>query len=637
MAQPGSFNVDNEEKPRRTRPSIYSFAVEGDERLKYGSQLELILTLVSYAVGLGNLWRFPYLVYENGGGTFLIPYVIALLTLGFPIFILELGLGQMLRQGTVNMWIRLGLPKLRGAGVAATFVTFMAALYYMVIVAWTVFYIGQIFMAVGTGKLPWEDSIPGYECGNATLVVNSTFANDTNLIREGGFFNPDFLEHFWCPETGIPQVGLDVPAGYSMIFRKPDRCPGQAAVRYWNEEALQKSTGITDLGGIVPGMLIAHTIVWIVLYLIVFKGVAVSGKLAYVTATLPYFCLICFFFGSVTLNNASAGLSYYVTADLARLSDVTVWQKAATQIFFSVGIGWGSIVAFGSYGDKNTDFIGHVTKVTLINCGTSIFAGVVVFSILGFLAGELSVVNPCFKSDSIPALEGIGLQGSGLAFVAFPIAISQMTPKFFWAFIFFIMLFTLGVGSGFGYVESITTVIFDSGVAQGQPRWKVAAAICTVCWALGIIFVTRAGDYWVKLFDSYTTVVATFAVCFIECIGMMWMNGGMNWTGFCEKTKRLTGREVPAILGILLKYVGPAYMVILLFLSISAWDLTGNASSGEDVFPDWIIGLGWFIGLIPVIGAILAVSFSTPPELPHMPDETLQDGQDSDLNSPLES
>lgn len=613
---------------------------DGEGRLEYANQLELILTLVSYAVGLGNLWRFPYLVYENGGGTFLIPYLCALLTLGIPIFMLELGLGQMTRQGTVNMWIRLGLPKLRGAGIVATWVTFLAAIYYLVIVAWAVFYVGSVLGSIFEGWTPlgWEDTSPTFlangGCQEPLIICETGAAELPDLFQANGLYNQAYQQHFWCPETGgLPQSVDEIPDGYRQVNApvSPIVCPGQAAIHYWNEEALQKSDSVTNLEGINLKMLLCHTITWIVIYLIVFKGVAVSGKLSYVTATLPYFCLICFFVASLTLENYQAGLNFYITPDWNKLWDVTVWQKAATQIFFSVGIGWGTIVAFGSYGAVTNDYVGHVTKVALINCGTSIFAGFVIFNILGFLANEMSEVNPCFKSDDIAALEGIGLQGSGLAFVAFPIAISRMGGKYFWAILFFIMLFTLGVGSGFGYIESITTVMFDSGMLRGdRPRWQVAGGVCIVCWLLGLLFVTNAGDYWVKLFDSYSTVVATFVVCFIECAGMMWVNR-TNYKAFQAKTLKNTQRDLPWVMGILWGFISPLFMVALLILSIGAFDLTGLGGT-DAAFPDWVLYLGWFLGFIPVLAAIPSI-FTEPIKLAYKPEETLQE---IELNTPLE-
>jgi len=217
-----------------------------------------------------------------------------------------------------------------------------------------------------------------------------------------------------------------------------------------------------------------------------------------------------------------------------------------------------------------------------------------------------------------------------LAFVAFPIAISRMAGKYFWAFTFFIMLMTLGIGSGFGYLESICTVLADSGYTRDMPRWKVAGGVCFVCWFLGILFVTRAGDYWVKLFDTYTTVISVFLISLTEIAGIMWVKTGV-YQAFRAKVQKFTGRELPAFLGILWAYVGPIYIVVLMALSITAFDLTGNEAAGLPVFPTGIIWFGWFIGSVPIMGACWTC-FVKPTDLPHDPEEMLQ----LELTVPLE-
>ena len=91
----------------------------------------------------GNVWRFPYLAQKNGGGAFLIPYVIMLLIEGLPIFLLELAIGQRLRKGSIGAWMRIS-PYLGGVGIASAIVSFNVALYYNTVIAWCLYYFGKV-------------------------------------------------------------------------------------------------------------------------------------------------------------------------------------------------------------------------------------------------------------------------------------------------------------------------------------------------------------------------------------------------------------------------------------------------------------------------------------------------------------
>merc|ERR1711994_951123 len=125
------------------------------ERGQWSNQFEFILSTVGYAVGLGNVWRFPYLAYKNGGGSFLVPYVIMLFFAGLPLFFMELALGQYSRQGPTRVFGRIA-PVFQGLGLAMLGATFFVGIYYNMIIGWTLFYMFSGF----TSELPWEGCTP---------------------------------------------------------------------------------------------------------------------------------------------------------------------------------------------------------------------------------------------------------------------------------------------------------------------------------------------------------------------------------------------------------------------------------------------------------------------------------------------
>jgi SNF family Na+-dependent transporter len=403
------------------------------------------------------------------------------------------------------------------------------------------------------------------------------------------------------------------------ILVKPSTCPARAAASFWEKEALQQSSGMGELGGIHWGLAMSLTLAWVLVYFIIFKGVQSSGKVVYVTAILPYVALVIFFFRAVTLPGAGVGVAYYLTPKLDVILTAEVWIRAATQIFYSLGVGFGSLIAFASYSSKSTDFVKQSGQVACINCGTSFFAGFVVFPILGFLCTEMSQVNPCIEGNDLKDLSSIGLSGTGLAFIAFPIAIDAMAwGKFFWAMLFFVMLFCLGIDSQFAMVESVMTVLHDAKVGHTLPKSTVCAIVCGISWLIGLIFCTKAGIYWFNLFDYYTCVVAMFVVTIMECLGVAWFKRGL-FSEYVAKVKTFTGRELGLVWWIAYAVICPVCILVLLFLALGTFDIMGAKKSvafpeGTGFLPTWSIFVGWFLGLLPVAGLGLGCFLGAPEE-----------------------
>lgn len=600
------------------------------DRPVYNSKVELLLSLVGYAVGLGNIWRFPYLVFTYGGGPFLIPYFVCLALLGLPLFILEMGLGQIYRQGTLGIWEKMGVPRFRGVGAAATIGSFFVGLYYNVILAWTAYYLGRTVLALPDGILPWSDKVPGFTCPDTVLFPSAGIANKTDLVDPvSGLFNPSYQNEFWCPSTGIPTVASakDVPAGFVMRTVRPTSCPARAASEFWQSQALQQSSGLDDLGGFNYGLLASFAFAWVIVYFCVYQGVQSSGKVVYVTATLPYVILVAFFIRAITLENAAAGVSFYLQPDFSKIWTAEVWLRAANQIFYSLGVGFGSIIAFASYAPdrKKSNFVKDATYVSFINCGTSFFAGFVVFPILGYLAHELSVVNPCIQSSDLRDLTSIGMSGSGLAFIAFPIAIGSMPGSFIWALMFFIMIFCLGIDSQFAMVESVMTVLSDAKVAPSLSKPQLAGVVCGVSFLLGLVFVTRGGIYWFTLFDYYSCLAVMFLVCMMECIGVTW--GDRNvFRSFADKVKHVTGFSFGICWEVMYAYVNPFLLAVLVVMCLHTVDVMGARGSkrypeGSGYLPEWSIYVGWALALTPIaVGA--GIFAMTPSAKDKKPEET---------------
>ncbi|GCC31948.1 hypothetical protein chiPu_0010408 [Chiloscyllium punctatum] len=124
---------------------------EGMLRDVWTSQTDYLLSMIGYAVGLGNIWRFPYLAFKNGGGAFVLPYITMLAFAGLPVFFLECSLGQFSSLGPVLVWK--AVPILQGVGITMVFVSTFVALYYNCIIGYTVYYLFASFQY----PLPWSN------------------------------------------------------------------------------------------------------------------------------------------------------------------------------------------------------------------------------------------------------------------------------------------------------------------------------------------------------------------------------------------------------------------------------------------------------------------------------------------------
>ncbi len=403
-------------------------------REQWRSQFGFLLAAVGSAIGLGNIWRFSYLAHEHGGGAFLIPYLVALLTAGIPLLILEFAIGHERIGSAPLAYAKLNRRWEWLGWWAVTFVMFGIVLYYSVVIAWCLNFFVLSF------DLGWGDDPNAY------------------------FF----------------QTFLDV------------------------------SDSPAALGEIRTPILAALVVVWAVSWAVVWRGVQRGIELANRILMPTLLVLTIVLVGwALTLDGAAEGLRAYVTPDFTKLGNPQVWIDAYSQIFFTLSLGFGIMIAYASYLPEKANLTGNAYLTAFINSGYSLFAGVGVFAVLGFMA----------QSEGKPIAEVVS-QSIGLAFVAYPRAISLMPGGNLFGAVFFLCLVVAGLSSAISIMEAFVSALVDK---FGFRRKPLVTLISVLGFLGSIVFTTRAGLLWLDIVDHFVTHYGLVVVGILECFVVGWL------------------------------------------------------------------------------------------------------------------
>uniref|UniRef100_A0A8D0H622 Transporter n=1 Tax=Sphenodon punctatus TaxID=8508 RepID=A0A8D0H622_SPHPU len=544
---------------------------EGDEnkaRGNWSSKLDFILSMVGYAVGLGNVWRFPYLAFKNGGGAFLIPYLMMLALAGVPIFFLEVSLGQFASQGPVSVWK--AIPALQGCGIAMLIISVLIAIYYNIIMCYTLFYLFSSFVSV----LPWASCTNPWntpDCRDKNkLLLDSCIIGDHPKIQ---IKNSTFCMSAY---PNLTMVNFTSQTNKTFV---------SGSEEYFKYYALKISAGIEYPGEIRWPLVLSLFVAWVIVYASLAKGIKTSGKVVYFTATFPYVVLIILLIRGVTLPGAGAGIWYFITPKWEKLIDAMVWKDAATQIFFSLSAAWGGLITLSSYNKFHNNCYRDTLIVTCTNSATSIFAGFVIFSVIGFMANELKV-----------NIEDVADQGPGIAFVVYPEALTRLPLSPFWAIIFFLMLLTLGLDTMFATIETIVTSVsdeFPKYLRTHKPLFTLGC--CVAFFIMGFPMITQGGLYMLQLVDTYAASYSLVIIAIFELVGVSYVYGLQR---FCEDIEMMIGFQPSKFWRVCWAFVTPTILTFILCFSFYQWE---PMTYGTYHYPGWSMVLGWLMLACSVI------------------------------------
>lgn len=353
-------------------------------RDSFGSRFGALVAMAGSAVGLGNLWRFPYLVGENGGAAFIIIYILLSFIICLPIFISEFVIGRRSQKNAFAAFRDLsGGSAWRWVGLFTIIVPLVVLSYYSVIGGWSVEYLLKSVSFSFTGEA-------------SQSVFHSMFT--------------DFVSSTWAP-------------------------------------------------------LIAHTAFLLVTTLIVIVGIKDGiEKFSKVMMPLLFFIVVAIAIYSMTLPGASAGLDYLFNPDFSKITGKAI-AAALGQAFFSLSLGFGTIMTYASYVSKKENILFQSTATAVSDLMFALIAGMAI----------------------MPAVFAFGLNpqsGPGLVFETLPFVFGQMPAGGVVAILFFLALLVAALTSSISMLEVAVAYLVEE---KKFSRLWACVVLFAVCWVVGAV------------------------------------------------------------------------------------------------------------------------------------------------------
>lgn len=477
------------------------------KREQWGSRAGFILAAVGSAIGLGNIWRFPYMAYENGGGAFFIPYLFAMITAGIPFMILEFSMGQKYRGSAPKTLSKIH-PKFEWLGWFQVGVAAVIAVYYVAVIGWAISYFGMSF--------------------------TQSWGTDTNA-----FFFGEYL-----------QLGGD--------------------------------NSPTALGSIQWKIAGAMLLAWAITYAAIVSGVKSGIERASKVMMPILFIMVVLLIGRmILLPGALDGVNYMFEPDFSKIWDVKVWAAAYGQIFFTLSIGFAIMLAYSSYLPEKSDITNNAFMTVLINCGFSILAGIMIFSVLGYMAQE----------QGKPLTEVV-TAGVGLAFVTLPAAINLLPAPYILGPLFFFALVVAGLSSHISIMEAVTSAIIDK---LNWSRKKAANVVIGIGVVVSMAFATNGGLLLLDLIDHFANNVGIMLGALVEVILMAWMlNKVPSVREYVNSTSDFT---IGQWFDVCIRFITPVMLAIILATKLQT--LFTEGYGGYDLTMGWAVIAALFVfGLI---------------------------------------
>ncbi len=474
------------------------------------SRTGLILAMAGSAIGLGNFLRFPVQAAENGGGAFMVPYIIAFLLIGIPLMWTEWSIGRYggaKGYGTAPSIFSLfwKSPISKIIGVFGLWTPLVVVIYYMYIESWTLGYSIHFLL----GHAP--ELAVGADNSEEFLKPYSAFLGTYIGSGEGNFFSPSLMAY--------------------------------------------------------AALIVTVVINLVILLRGVSRGIEAFAKFALPTLFIMALILLVRVLTLETPNgNAIEGLNFLWTPDLKALLDPGVWVAAAGQIFFTLSLGFGSMIVYASYLKSNKD----IALTGLTSAAVNETAEVI-------LGGSIAI-PAAVAFFGVAGAVSIAHSGAfNLGFVSLPAIFASIPAGQFLGFLWFFLLFFAGLTSSVALSQTIVAFFEDDFGLSRKKSVFITMGIIVISIVM-IIFVNNTLDEW----DFWAGTIGIIFFGFMEVVLFMWVFGGEKaWA----ELNRHGSIKVPRFFYYVLRYVTPLFMLFLL----SWWGV--KLLPGQLEKTDWTIWL----------------------------------------------
>jgi NSS family neurotransmitter:Na+ symporter len=456
-------------------------------RGNFSGRIGFVLTAAGSAVGLGNIWKFPYLAGQNGGAVFLFVYLLCVFLLCYPVMVGEISIGRHVGSDAYGSYKKLGGQRWGYLGLFGILVGIFILSFYNVVAGWAFGY----FLHISFGDLLTEKDFGSFFGG---------FVNDIlDLSSAEGLSNSNFI--------------------FSLVFMA------------------------------MTAFIVARGIQ---------KGIEAANK---IMMPILYFILICIITYALTLPNAMSGVRYYLIPDINELKIQTLFE-GLKQAFFSLSLGMGTLMTYGSYLKKNENIPASVAVISLADISVAFLSGLMIFPLVHFLQYKLNVTE-------------VATAGPPLIFMVLPQIFHEMGPLLgrIVGGLFFLLICFAALTSTVSLLEVPVAFLVDQ---KKLSRKKVSWGMALLIFILGMPVMASQGmvpalnkllfykgqDYLVFVADM-CDISLTIGGC-LMCIFITyrWKIGNMNdelefgndgfKNSFLKKYLNFTIQYVcPVLLGIL--------------------------------------------------------------------------------------